>query len=165
MLHILLDINSGGQRYRRLREFVRIAHAVHPVIRDPFPLIRIAAHVVVIVVPQERIGTHPVLRSVVPQEPLLGCIVVKILKPDLGSLVDRIRDRIHNIKQLVIVRFDPVCHIHVPRQFCRLLFTGHFLQFADQNRTLFFRNKAAGRYCVDQELELRNFHRTPSQEK
>ena len=100
-----------------------------------------------------------------PQKPLLGRVVVKILKPDLGSRVDRICDRINDIQKLVVVRLEPVRHIHVPGQLVRLSPAGHLLELVDQHGALFLRDKTAGGYCIDQQLELGNFQASASKEK
>ena len=118
-----------------------------------------------IIIPDKRVWTHTIFCPIAAQESLFVSIVFKILKTDLFPLIDGVRDRVHNIVDLMVVRLDPVRCVKVSTDLLRLRLAHHTGQLLNQDCALLPVDESRRRDRVDQEFDLRDLKLSVREEK
>ena len=91
-----------------------------------------------IVVPYQCVRTDIIEYAAMTEDLFFRRVIVKILKANFLSLVDRFRDRIHNVQKLMVFRLQAVRDIEVTRHLFRLPAAHETLKLPDERGALVF---------------------------
>lgn len=133
----------------------QLADPVHPIGCYQLPLLRVAHHVILVVVPEHSIGRYGVELPTMPVDFLFLRRVVEVLESDLLPLDDGGVEVVYDQDNGFIGRLGAVVYVELALQELLLLRLYEHAQLADQCLALLGRDKSGGLNGVDEQLDLR----------
>ena len=115
----------------------------------------VADEIIVLVVPQQSVGTHVVPRTAAAQYALSAPVVPGVVKPDALIAVDGGVQLVHQIVYGLVHRLDAVFDDDLPPQPLGLMDAGEPFELGDQLQRLFSRDESGGLHAVSEQPQLR----------
>ena len=149
------------KRGKRLAPFApvpggaEIGELVHAVMPDGGSAAVVANEIIVLIVPQQGVGTHVVPRTAAAQYALAPSVVPGVMKLDALVAVDGGVELVYQIIYGFVHRLDAVLDDNLPPKSLGLMYAGQSLELTDQLQRLFARDEPGGLHAVGQQPELR----------